>query len=121
MAGRGLRGLRLSAKIFRPPLGRLDLRVTPQSFSGSTRSGAFRTAVGCRRGRRFDDFSSFYLNRLTFNATGPVTIGKWWLEHPNAANIAASSFSQAARRSSTAASTFGPALTSSQSAAIGSG
>jgi hypothetical protein len=32
MAGRGLRGLRWSAKIFRPPLGRLDLRVTPQQL-----------------------------------------------------------------------------------------
>jgi hypothetical protein len=42
---------------------------------------------------RFDDFRNFYLNRLTVDAEGepfatdakgnPISIGRWWLGHPN--------------------------------------
>jgi hypothetical protein len=31
---------------------------------------------------RFDDFTNYYLNRLTFTAAGPVSIGEWWFGHP---------------------------------------
>jgi len=32
---------------------------------------------------RFGDFSNFYLNRYITKADGPVSIGKWWLAHPD--------------------------------------
>ena len=31
---------------------------------------------------RPDDFINYYLNRTTLTALGPVSIGKWWFEHP---------------------------------------
>jgi hypothetical protein len=32
---------------------------------------------------RFSDFSNFYLNRYINRAGGPISIGRWWLTHPD--------------------------------------
>jgi hypothetical protein len=71
---------------------------------------------------KFDDFRNFYLKRLTYDANGPPSpSANGGLSTSSAANIAASSFSPAAIRSSIVTSTSGPASASNRNAASGGG